>query len=270
MAVSHLDTALLAADAAGAVILPYFRAPMTAEQKGDASPVTRADREAEQAMRAIITARHPGHGLLGEEFGQERAGGDWCWVLDPIDGTRAFITGRPSFGTLIALLHEGKPVLGVINQPVTRERWIGLAGVRTCFKGPFGGHVGTRPCAVLGEAELSATSPEMLGDAWSRWQHLSRAVRRTSWGGDCYAYGLLALGQIDIVAERDLKVWDWAALVPVVEGAGGRLTDWQGRALTMQSEGDALAVGDPRLLAAAAERLRRIGGDEPSPSKPPV
>lgn len=252
---SNLATALLAADAAGAVIRPYFRAPITAEQKGDASPVTRADREAEQAMRAVIAARHPGHGVLGEEFGQERAGGDWCWVLDPIDGTRAFITGRPSFGSLIALLHEGVPVLGIIDQPITGERWIGVAGERTRFVGAFGGRVGTRACAALDDAELSATSPEMMGEAWPRWQRLSAAVRRTSWGGDCYAYGLLALGQIDVVAERDLKVWDWAALVPVVEGAGGRMVDWRGERLTLGSAGDALAVGDARLLGAVVARL---------------
>jgi myo-inositol-1(or 4)-monophosphatase len=172
-------------------------------------------------------------------------------VLDPIDGTRAFITGRPSFGTLIALLRDGVPVLGIIDQPITGERWIGVAGERTRFRGPFGGTPGTRACARLADAELSATSPDMLGDALPRWQRLSRATRRTSWGGDCYAYGLLALGQIDIVAERDLKIWDWAALVPVVEGAGGCVVDWQGKALNAASLGEVIAVGDRGVLGAA-------------------
>ena len=254
-AVSTLATALLAADAAGAVIRPYFRAGLDAEMKGDLSPVTRADREAELAMRVVIGARHPSHGVLGEEFGLEREGSDWRWVLDPIDGTRAFLTGRPSFGVLVGLLHEGVPVLGVIDQPITGERWIGVVGERTRFVGRFGGAVGTRRCAGLAEAELSATSPEMFGEAWPRWQRLSGAVRRTSWGGDCYAYGLLALGLIDVIAERDLKVWDWAALVPVVEGAGGRMVDWQGERLGLDSAGDAVAVGDPGLLGVVVEML---------------
>jgi fructose-1,6-bisphosphatase/inositol monophosphatase family enzyme len=155
------------------------------------------------------------------------------------------------FGILVALLHDGVPVLGVIDQPITGERWIGVTGEATRFRGPFGGVAGTRACPELSRAELSATSPAMMGDALPRWQRLSDAAGRTSWGGDCYAYGLLALGQIDIVAERDLKVWDWAALVPVVQGAGGRMVDWQGRELTQESAGDAIAVGDARLLPAA-------------------
>ena len=246
---TYLETAEAAADAAGAVIRPAFRNGLTADQKPDQSPVTLADRAAEQAMRAVIAARHPAHGILGEEFGLDRPQSVWRWVLDPIDGTRAFITGRPLFGTLIALLHDGVPVLGLIDQPVTGERWIAQAGEPTRFRGPFGGRAGARPCATLAMAELSATSPEMLGERLPDWQRLAGAVRRTSWGGDCYAYGLLALGQVDIVAERDLKIWDWAALVPIVEGAGGRMVDWQGRVLTADSR------GDPRLLAAAVALL---------------
>jgi myo-inositol-1(or 4)-monophosphatase len=265
-----LATALQAADAAGAVIRPFFRVGIGAAEKADSSPVTQADREAEQAMRAVIAQCHPDHGILGEEFGLQHPHSPWRWVLDPIDGTRAFITGRPSFGTLVALLHDGVPVLGIIDQPVTRERWIGVAGEPTRFQGPFGGTSGTRRCTSLAEAELSATSPDMLGEALPRWQRLASAVRRTSWGGDCYAYGLLALGQIDIVAERDLKIWDWAALVPVVEGAGGKMVDWRGERLTASSAGDAIAVGDPALLPAALARLSvddegKNGGNLPSP-----
>jgi myo-inositol-1(or 4)-monophosphatase len=243
------------ADAAGRVIRPYFRTCPDTEQKADASPVTRADREAEAVMRRMIHAAHPDHGLIGEETGETGAGAQWVWVIDPIDGTRAFITGRPSFGTLIALLHDGRPVLGVIDQPITGERWVGVRGEPTIFKSPFGGRAGTRLCPRLADAELSATSPEIFGDRWPKFQHLSAAVRRTSWGGDCYAYGLLALGQIDLVVESSLRPWDWAALVPVVEGAGGRMTDWRGATLTLDSAGDALAVGDPALLAAAIAAL---------------
>ena len=243
------------ADASGHVIRPYFRANVEAHQKHDESPVTRADREAEQAMRLLIAQAHPAHGIIGEEYGWERPDATWCWVLDPIDGTRAFITGRPIFGTLIGLLHQGQPVLGIIDQPITGERWLGVRDQPTRFRGPFGGHAGARRCQRLSDAELSATSPEMLGNALPRFQNLAQAVRRTSWGGDCYSYGLLALGQIDVIAERDLKPWDWAALVPVVEGAGGKMTDWRGHRLTLQSAGDALAVGDPALLLHAIRAL---------------
>lgn len=243
-----------AADVAGAVIRPLFRAELAAEIKGDQSPVTIADRAAEQAMRAVLAERTPEAGVMGEEFGLDRPEASLRWVLDPIDGTRAFITGRPLFGTLIALLEEGVPVLGVIDQPVTGERWVGVAGERTRFRGPAG-RAGTRRCASLAEAELSCTSPEMLGGALPRFRHLAAACRRVTWGGDCYAYGLLALGQIDIIAECDLKPWDWAALGPVIEGAGGRLRDWSGRKLTADSAGDVLAVGDAALLEPAIARL---------------
>ena len=239
-----------AADVAGAVIRPLFRADLDAELKGDASPVTIADRAAEQAMRAVLAERTPEAGVMGEEFGLDRPGASLRWVLDPIDGTRAFITGRPLFGTLVALLEEGVPVLGVIDQPITGERWVGVAGERTRFRGPAG-RAGTRCCASLDVAELSSTSPEMLGRALPRFQRLAARARRVTWGGDCYAYGLLALGQIDIVAECDLKPWDWAALGPVIEGAGGMLRDWSGRPLAADSPGDVLALGDARLLDAA-------------------
>jgi len=245
-----------ASDVAGAVVRPFFRAGLGADLKADRSPVTIADRSAEQAMRAVLTERFPDHGILGEEFGLDRPQARFRWVLDPIDGTRAFITGRPTFGTLVALLHGERPIIGVIDQPVTRERWIGAAGRRTTFRGPLGGRAGCRPCATLADAELSCTSPEMLaGQMLPRWQRLAAAVRRNYWGGDCYAYGLLALGQIDVVAECSMKLWDWAALVPVVEGAGGRVTDWSGAALRGDSDGSVLAVGDPALLAPAVACL---------------
>lgn len=238
-----------AADAAGAVIRPFFRSGLSADDKADQSPVTIADRTAEQVIRAVISERYPAHGILGEEFPIRNPDASLRWVLDPIDGTRAFITGRPVFGTLIALLADGVPVLGLIDQPITGERWVGACGQPTRFRGPFGGMAGTRRCASLAAAELSVTSPEMFepGDK-AQWARLKAATRRTSYGGDCYAYGLLALGQIDVILESTMKIWDWAALVPVIEGAGGRVTDWQGNRLGPQSDGHVLAVGDPALL----------------------
>jgi len=237
-----------AADVAGAVVRPFFRAAFAVDTKSDRSPVTIADRTAEQAMRAVLAERFPDHGVLGEEFGLDRPESRLRWVLDPIDGTRAFVSGRPTFGTLIALMDGDTPIVGVIDQPVSGERWIGVAGRKTTFYGPYGGHVGCRACPSLADAELSCTSPEMLGPDMPRWQQLAAAVRRNYWGGDCYAHGLLALGQIDVITENTMKLWDWAALVPVIEGAGGKVTDWSGQPLRPDGDGHVLSVGDPALL----------------------
>ena len=249
-----------AAEAAGAAIRPLFRSRLLVEAKGDASPVTEADRAAERAIRALLAERLPGHGVIGEEYGETDPGAEWVWVLDPIDGTRAFVTGRPLFGTLIGLLHRGRPVLGLMDQPATGERWIGVAGEATRFAGPLGGVAGCRPCATLAEAELSCTSPDMFDAATApRFAAVKAASRRITWGGDCYAYGLLALGQIDLVAEADMQVWDWAALVPVVEGAGGRMVDWEGRPLRPGGGDRVIAVGDPDLLPQAVSLLSPDG-----------
>jgi histidinol phosphatase-like enzyme (inositol monophosphatase family) len=237
-----------AADVAGAVVRPFFRAGFSIDTKSDRSPVTIADRTAEQAMRAVLAERFPDHGVLGEEFGLDRPEARLRWVLDPVDGTRAFVSGRPTFGTLIALMDGDTPIVGVIDQPISRERWIGAAGRPTVFRGAYGGRVGCRKCAAPADAELSCTSPEMLGPDMPRWQRLAGAVRRNYWGGDCYAFGLLAIGQIDVITESTMKLWDWAALVPVVEGAGGKVTDWSGGPLRADGDGRVLAVGDPALL----------------------
>ena len=248
-----------AADVAGAVIRPHFRAGVTADLKSDRSPVTIADRTAELAMRAVLSERFPGHGIEGEEFAPLNPGATLRWVLDPIDGTRAFITGRPVFGTLVALLDGGTPLLGLIDQPVTGERWIGVAGRATRFRGTSG-RSGCRPCPSLDMAELSCTTPEMFdANDTQAFNRLAGGARRVSYGGDCYAYGLLAIGQIDVIAEASLKIWDWAALLPVVEGAGGRMTDWQGRTLQPGSDGRVLAVGDAALLQPAVRLLNRSG-----------
>ena len=236
------------ADAAGAVIRPYFRARFAMEAKADASPVTQADREAEAAIRALLEQHRPEDGVIGEEYGEERPDAERVWVLDPIDGTRSFIGGRPIFGTLIALMVGGRPVLGVIDQPIAGERWIGAVGHPTMLNGT---QVRTRPCASLSGALFATTAPWFCGG----FEALRAAAGDTLLGGDCYNYALLASGHADLVVEEGLKLHDFAALLPVVEGAGGRMTDWSGAPLDQRSDGRVVAVGDPALLDAVLPLL---------------
>jgi histidinol phosphatase-like enzyme (inositol monophosphatase family) len=241
------------ADAAGAAIRPFFRAPYEIEDKADASPVTQADRAAELAMRRIIEAECPRDGIIGEEFGAVRGEAARQWVLDPIDGTRSFIAGRPIFGTLVALMQEGWPLLGIIDQPVIGERWVGVTGRETVLNGRA---VATRRCRALDEAILATTGPQYFpGDTAEHFSILGGQCRDTIWGGDCYNYALLASGHIDIVVEAGLKLHDIAALVPVVEGAGGRMCDWSGEPLTDGSDGKVIAIGDPARLDDVIEAL---------------
>jgi histidinol phosphatase-like enzyme (inositol monophosphatase family) len=246
------------ADAAAAVVRPYFRAPIAVDHKADTSPVTVADREAEQAMRALIRATYPEHGIEGEEFGLERADAPFVWCLDPIDGTKSFITGRPLFGTLISLLHDGRPLLGIIDQCILNERWVGAAGAASSWNGAA---IRTRACAELAQAVLYTTTPHMFAEPAARaaFERVVQAVRLPMYGGDCYAYGLLAMGFADLVVEADLDGHDFMALVPVIEGAGGIITDWQGRPLTTASDGRVVAAGDARLHAAALALLADEG-----------
>ncbi|MFA9201353.1 MAG: inositol monophosphatase family protein [Cypionkella sp.] len=243
------------ADAAGAAIRPYFRGEIGLEAKGDASPVTLADRAAEEAMRRILTAEAGRDGIEGEEFGVERESATRRWVLDPIDGTVSFAAGRPIFGTLIALLQDGFPVLGVIDQPIIGERWVGAMGRPTTFNGA---EVRTRPCRALADSVLASTGPQYFDDhSAGHFMALAAgcAHKRMIWGGDCYNYALLASGQLDIVCESGLKLHDFAALVPVVEGAGGTMADWNGEPLHAGSDGHVIALGDPARLEDVVEAL---------------
>lgn len=242
------------ADAAGEVVRRYYRTPVAVEHKADASPVTIADREAEQALRALIRAEHPDHGIEGEEFGVERGGAELVWCLDPIDGTKSFITGRPLFGTLIGLARAGRPILGVIDQCILGERWAGAEGAQSTWNGR---PIRTRPCPALDQAVLYATSPQLFraGPEKAAFARVEAAVRLPMYGGDCYAYGLLALGFADLIVEAGLDPHDFMALVPVIEGAGGIITDWQGRALCAASDGQVVAAGDARVHAQALSLL---------------
>jgi len=250
---AFVDFAGRLADASGVVINRHFRTRFEVERKADETPVTIADRESEAAMRRLICDAYPDHGIIGEEQGAEREDAELVWILDPIDGTRAFIAGKPMFGTLIALVRDGTPILGVIDQPVLGERWIGGAGRRTTFNGAG---AAVRRCGALIDAVLNTTSPDLFAGAdAARFQRLSGAVAHTQYGGDCYAYGLLASGFIDLVVEADLKPHDFCALAPVVAGAGGTITDWHGGALSLSSDGRVVASGDPALHARALEVL---------------
>ncbi len=245
---AHIALAEALADAAGAIIRPYFHQPIAVDEKSDLTPVTIADRAAEAAMRALIEQRFPEHGIIGEEHGSTRAEAEHVWVLDPIDGTKSFISGIPLFGTLIALTRRGRPVLGIIDQPILRERWLGAEGRATTLNGA---PVRTRACTSLDRATLFSTAPELMfqGADAAGFARLRAAVKLVRAGGDCYAYAQLANGFIDLVVEAQLKPYDYCALAPVIAGAGGTITDWQGRALDLAADGRVIACGDPALAA---------------------
>ena len=243
------------ADAAGEAIRPHYRSGLDPERKDDATPVTLADRDAEAAMRRLLQAEAPRDTVIGEEFGVTAGRSGRSWVLDPIDGTTAFLAGRPIFGTLIALVIEGFPVLGVIDQPILRERWIGASGRATTFNGM---PAQTRGCARLADAALATTGPHYFDDHdGGHFMALAARTdhRRMVMGGDCYNYATLASGCLDVVCEANLKVHDWAALVPVVEGAGGTMCDWHGDPLHTGSSGHVIALGDPARLEDVVEAL---------------
>ena len=259
MRITDSDIAFAAAlaDAAGDAIRPYFRAAHGLETKDDASPVTLADRAAEAAMRTLIERAYPADAIIGEEYGVKDGTSGRAWVLDPIDGTRAFISGRPIFGTLIALMVEGWPMLGLIDQPILKERWTGVIGQPTLFNGT---PAVTRRCPDLASALLGTTSPAAFDDSQLHaFEHLDGAVRSVVLGGDCYNYGCVASGWLDIVVEANLKIHDFAALVPVIEGAGGRMCDWSGDPLTADSVGEVIAAGDPARIEEIIEALECRG-----------
>jgi myo-inositol-1(or 4)-monophosphatase len=251
---AHQDFLAIAhemADSAGAAILPHFRRRMRIDNKaagGGFDPVTVADRAAERAITHIVRTRLPDHGIEGEEFGSVAGAGRYRWIVDPIDGTRAFILGLPVWGTLLGLVDATTPVLGMMDQPYTRERFWSI-GKGAWFRGADGRErrIRSRACDDLASAMLTTTHPDMFAAGFEaeRFQNLKRKVKAARYGGDCYAYCLLAAGTIDVVVEAGLKAVDIAPLVPIIEGAGGAVTSWTGgSALT---GGRVVASGDKRL-----------------------
>ena len=260
------------ATVSGETILPFFRTALSIEDKGrhgGFDPVTAADQAAETAMRTLIRQTFPDHGIIGEEYGKERADAEYVWVLDPIDGTKSFISGMPAWGTLIALLRSGEPVFGMMNQPFTRERFSGDGG-RAHYRGPTGERdLRVRACPELAKAVLFTTSPLLMNthdrETFGR---VEAAVRLSRYGGDCYAYCMLAAGHVDLVIETELKPYDVLPLVPIIVGAGGVITTWEGGA--PHAGGRIIAAGDKRVHVAAVEVLgsRSSGGFAANPSLP--
>ncbi|MDQ0510535.1 histidinol-phosphatase [Ancylobacter amanitiformis] len=246
------------ATVSGQAILPFFRTALSVEDKSRGAvfdPVTAADRAAEQAMRTLIRRTFPSHGVRGEEFADESPDADYVWVLDPIDGTKSFIAGMPAWGTLIGLTHEDHPVYGMMHQPFIGERFYG-DGAQARYRGPAGDRrLGVRACPALEEAVLMTTSPLLMGEVdRARYVEVEKRARLPRYGGDCYAYCMVAAGHVDLVIETNLNEYDILPLIPIVEGAGGIVTNWEGTGDL--SGGRVIAAGDRRVLEAALKVLQ--------------
>ncbi len=242
------------ADAARHHTVPLFRTRLEVDIKQDDSPVTAADRSAEASMRRLINEKMPSHGILGEEHGREHMDAEYLWVLDPIDGTKSFITGSPLWGTLVALLYRGEPLIGLIDMPMLGERWVAELGQ--------GAQCNGRPVQVnkhkdLSQARIYSTSPDAFGAGeWSAFDALSRRCALRRFGGDCYSYAQLAGGHIDLVVEANLQPYDYLAAAAIVKEAGGLMTDWSGQALGVESDGRVIAASTPALHAQALLTLQ--------------
>jgi len=250
------------ATASGEAILPFFRTSLGVEDKGSPvgfDPVTAADRAAEAAMRALIKRSFPEHGIVGEEYGNERANAEYVWVLDPIDGTKSFISGMPIWGSLIGLMRNGAPVFGMMHQPFVRERFTGDGGAAH-YRGPAGEReLHVRPCADLADAMLFTTSPQLMNaDDRAAFGRVEATVKLSRYGGDCYPYCMLAAGHVDLVIESGLKPHDIVALIPIIEGAGGVITTWEGE--SGAKGGRIVAAGDERVHEAAMKLLGAKSG----------
>ncbi|MFO0388990.1 MAG: histidinol-phosphatase [Alphaproteobacteria bacterium] len=241
------------ADISGEILRRYWRTPVSVDQKADFSPVTHADREAEEAMRSVLAANFPDHGIFGEEHGRTNENATKQWVIDPIDGTRSFIAGYPIFTTLIALMQQDKPLFGIIDQPINNERWQGLAGEQTTCNGK---PVLVRDMRELANANLATTSMlHFTPKETEVFKALRTSCANFQQGGDAYAYAMLASGNLDIVIDAHMKPYDYCALIPVIEGAGGIITDWSGKPLSTQSNGSVLAAGTKELHEAVLSIL---------------
>lgn len=255
IALEFIDFAHCLADTARPLARHYYRQDIGTEVKGDKSPVTIADRAIEAQLRERIAEKYPDHGIWGEEEGAKDLDADYIWIIDPIDGTKSFMIGKPTFGTLIGLLYKGHPVIGIIDQPISEERWVGVSGRRTELNGlPITTRFHTQD---ISEAVLAATGPEYF-DGYDEFEfkNLTKETRFTVYGGDCYIYGLLASGRLDLIAEGTLKPHDFFPLIPIIEGAGGTITDCHGDLLSFESDGTVLASANRIIHEQALEMIK--------------
>lgn len=265
-----LQLAQRLADEAGGIARQYFGTPLDIVSKADESPVTIADRTIEQKLREIVERERPDDGILGEEFGPKETRSGYTWVFDPIDGTKSFTIARPTFGTLIGLCYKDKPILGIIDQPILGQRWVGMDGERTHFiqmappspkSSPLKGEdltreVVCRPCPSLKDAIFGTGSATQIShDDPARFDRIAAATRYTVFQGDCYFYGLMANGFIDLIVEDCLGIYDFVALVPIIEGAGGVITDWSGNPKTLHGDSTVIAAGSADIHSAARHML---------------
>lgn len=250
-----LDFAHELANQARTVTLSYFRTGIGSDRKADNSPVTLADKQTEATLRELIGERYPNHGIIGEEQAEKVTGSELEWVIDPIDGTKNFLSGYPLYGTLICLLKDKSPLMSVIDAPAMDERWLAFADGKSYYNGKA---CQTSAKQTLAEAILCCTDFSMFNASEApHFQNLQQHVYQTRFNGDCYLYGMLASGWIDLVVEADLKVYDFLPLVPIISAAGGVISDWQGKSLTKQSSGQVIAAANSALHEQAIEILNK-------------
>ena len=247
----YINFALKLANEAGKISHNYYGKIYSIKSKADKSLVTQVDKEIEQTLRNAIAAKYPSHGIYGEEFVNQSNNNDYCWVIDPIDGTSAFVAGAATFTNLIALTHKGRPIIGIINQPIIKQTWLGVKGQRTICNSQV---VSSSNVTELNKAIFSTTSPFYF-DNPNKIKSISNKCSTTRYGLDAYAYANLASGRIDLVIEQGLKPYDYCALAPIIQGAGGIITDWQGKELTLQSSGDVIAASTTNIHEAAIKAL---------------
>ena len=250
----YLDFANILAEASGAILYNHFKTPFSIAQKTDLSPVTQIDIEVETRIRSMIAGRYPDHGIVGEELGNIREDAQYIWVIDPIDGTKSFIAGYPIFVTLISLLHNGKPIIGVVNQPILRERWAAISGQPTLCN-----NSALRPLKnnhTLAQSTIATTSTDYFTpDQAAKFAKLKGSAMGSILGGDGYAYAMLVSGMLDIVLDAGMKPYDFCALAPIIEGVGGKITDWAGNPLTLSSDGSVIAAANAELHVEALRFL---------------
>ncbi len=246
-----IDFANYLADISEEIAIKYFRVPNGEIVKEDFSPVTQADQEIEALLRIEIAAKYPNHGIIGEEYDAINPDADYQWIIDPIDGTSSFIIGRPTFGTLIALCYKGESKVGIINQPITKERWLGVDGQGAWLNGK---PIKSRKCNEIKDAIISTTSDFFFApDDLVKFKEVATQAKYQRFGGvvygaDCYGYALLASGFLDIIIEPELKIFDFAALIPIIKMAGGAIGKWDGSPLELKSNVKLIACGDKELF----------------------